>query len=108
MAMKALACRRALPGYKGDEEDLRFLISKLGIKKFEEILRAQMLMSRCLLVKRWSLRDTKKPRRKFIETICVLLNRRQALAKPTTTNVIDEEKKSEKNVSESNCVKFSM
>jgi hypothetical protein len=37
LAMKALACRRALPGYKGDEEDLRFLISKLGINKFEEI-----------------------------------------------------------------------
>ena len=35
--MKALACRRALPGYKGDEEDLRFLIRKLEIGKIEEI-----------------------------------------------------------------------
>jgi hypothetical protein len=37
LAMKALACRRALPGYKGDEADLRFLIRKLGISTFDEI-----------------------------------------------------------------------
>ena len=37
LAMKALACRRALPGYKGDEEDLRFLIKKLKISSFQEI-----------------------------------------------------------------------
>lgn len=37
LAMKAMACRRALPGYKGDEEDLRFLIRKLEIGKIEEI-----------------------------------------------------------------------
>ena len=37
LAMKALACRRALPGYKGDEADLRFLIRKLEISTFEEI-----------------------------------------------------------------------
>ena len=37
LAMKALACRRALPGYKGDETDLRFLIRKLGISTFDEI-----------------------------------------------------------------------
>ena len=37
LAMKALACRRALPGYKGDEEDLRFLIKKLEISSFQEI-----------------------------------------------------------------------
>ncbi len=37
LAMKALACRRALPGYKGDEEDLRFLIRKLKIGKIDEI-----------------------------------------------------------------------
>lgn len=37
LAMKALACRRALPGYKGDEEDLRFLIIKMKIKRVEDI-----------------------------------------------------------------------
>ena len=37
LAMKALVCRRALPGYKGDEEDLRFLIRKLKIGKIDEI-----------------------------------------------------------------------
>lgn len=37
LAMKALACRRALPGYKGDEEDLRFLIRELKIGKIDEI-----------------------------------------------------------------------
>ena len=37
LVMKALACRRALPGYKGDEEDLRFLIRKLEISSFQEI-----------------------------------------------------------------------
>jgi hypothetical protein len=37
LAMKALACRRALPGYKGDEDDLRFLIRKLKINKIEQI-----------------------------------------------------------------------
>ena len=37
LAMKALACRRALPGYNGDEEDLRFLIRKLKIGKIDEI-----------------------------------------------------------------------
>jgi hypothetical protein len=37
LAMKALAGRRALPGYKGDEEDLRFLIRKLGIQSVDEV-----------------------------------------------------------------------
>lgn len=37
LAMKALACRRALRGYKGDEDDLRYLIKKLAIRTFEEI-----------------------------------------------------------------------
>ena len=37
LAMKALACRRALPGYKGDEEDLRFLIRKLEISSIKDI-----------------------------------------------------------------------
>ena len=29
--------RRALPGYKGDEEDLRFLIRKMEIRTCKEI-----------------------------------------------------------------------
>ena len=37
LAMKALASRRALPGYKGDEDDLRFLIRKLKISSLEDI-----------------------------------------------------------------------
>tara|TARA_B110000037_G_scaffold197695_1_gene235995 strand:- start:65 stop:262 length:198 start_codon:yes stop_codon:yes gene_type:complete len=28
---------RALPGYKGDEDDLRFLIRKMEIRTFKEI-----------------------------------------------------------------------
>ena len=37
LAMKAIACRRPLPGYRGDQEDLVFLIRKLEIKSVEEI-----------------------------------------------------------------------
>ena len=37
LAMKAIACRRPLPGYRGDQEDLLFLIRKLGIKSVDEI-----------------------------------------------------------------------
>lgn len=37
LAMKALACRRALPGYKGDEGDLRFLIRRLEISSMEDL-----------------------------------------------------------------------
>jgi hypothetical protein len=37
LAMKALAGRRALPGYEGDAADLRFLIRKLGIKTIDEV-----------------------------------------------------------------------
>jgi hypothetical protein len=37
LAMKALACRRPIAGYKGDVEDLRFLIRKLGIRTVAEI-----------------------------------------------------------------------
>lgn len=37
LAMKALACRQALPGYEGDLADLRFLISKLDITSVEAI-----------------------------------------------------------------------
>ncbi len=37
LAMKALACRNTLPGYDGDQEDLRFLIRKMDIHSVEEI-----------------------------------------------------------------------
>lgn len=37
LAMKALACRHALPGYQGDLDDLRFLIGKLEIRSVGEI-----------------------------------------------------------------------
>lgn len=37
LAMKALASRRALPGYAGDAEDLRFLIRKMDIRSLAEI-----------------------------------------------------------------------
>ena len=37
LAMKALAGRRPLPGYAGDEADLRFLIRKMGIRSVDEV-----------------------------------------------------------------------
>jgi hypothetical protein len=37
LAMKALACRQALPGHQGDLDDLRFLIQKIDIRSVEEI-----------------------------------------------------------------------
>jgi len=37
LAMKALAGRRPLPGYAGDEADLRFLIRKMNIRSVEEV-----------------------------------------------------------------------
>lgn len=37
LAMKALAGRRALPGYEGDEADLRFLIRKMAITEIDEV-----------------------------------------------------------------------
>lgn len=37
LAMKALACRRALPGFKGDINDLTFLIKKMNIQSVKEI-----------------------------------------------------------------------
>jgi hypothetical protein len=37
LAMKCLACRSPLPGYSGDIEDIRFLISKMGVRSLEEI-----------------------------------------------------------------------
>ena len=40
LAMKALACRRPLPGYLGDQEDLQFLIRKMNIQSVEAIQEA--------------------------------------------------------------------
>ena len=37
LAMKALACRDALPGYEGDLGDLEWLIRKMNIQSVEEI-----------------------------------------------------------------------
>jgi hypothetical protein len=37
LAMKALACRRPIGAYRGDLDDLRFLIRKLGIRSVDEI-----------------------------------------------------------------------
>jgi len=37
LAMKAIACRDALPGFEGDQGDLRFLIKKMNIKSVAEI-----------------------------------------------------------------------
>lgn len=39
LAMKALACRDPLPGYRGDHNDLVFLIRKIGLKTVDEIQR---------------------------------------------------------------------
>ncbi len=39
LAMKALACRSALPGYQGDLDDLRFLIRKLAVRSVDDIQR---------------------------------------------------------------------
>lgn len=37
LAMKALACRRPIGAYRGDLEDLEFLIKKLNIRSLDEI-----------------------------------------------------------------------
>jgi hypothetical protein len=37
LAMKAIACRRPLPGYRGDHADLVYLIRKIGIRNVDEI-----------------------------------------------------------------------
>lgn len=37
LAMKTIACRRPLPGYRGDQDDLLFLIRKIGIRSVDEI-----------------------------------------------------------------------
>ncbi|MCH6258954.1 DUF6036 family nucleotidyltransferase [Puniceicoccaceae bacterium K14] len=39
LAMKAIACRDPLPGYRGDHEDLVYLIKKIGIKNVDEVQR---------------------------------------------------------------------
>jgi hypothetical protein len=39
LAMKVMACRRALPGYAGDEADIAFLLNKLVIKSAAEVER---------------------------------------------------------------------
>jgi hypothetical protein len=37
LAMKALACRKALPGYEGDIADLRFLLRKMEITSVSDV-----------------------------------------------------------------------
>ena len=37
LAMKCLACRPELPGYRGDVDDIRFLIRKMDIRTLEQI-----------------------------------------------------------------------
>jgi hypothetical protein len=37
LAMKVMACRKALPGHPGDEVDIAFLLRKMEIKSFSEI-----------------------------------------------------------------------
>jgi hypothetical protein len=37
LAMKVNACRAPLPGYAGDQEDILFLVRKMGLKSFEEV-----------------------------------------------------------------------
>ena len=39
LAMKVMACRRALPGYVGDEADIAFLIKKMAVKNVGEVER---------------------------------------------------------------------
>src|SRR5947209_20088659 len=37
LAMKCLACRPELPGYRGDLDDIRFLVRKMDISSLEQI-----------------------------------------------------------------------
>lgn len=37
LAMKAIACRDALPGFAGDQEDVQFLVKKMNTKSVPEI-----------------------------------------------------------------------
>lgn len=39
LAMKVMACRRALPGYAGDEADIAFLLKKMAIQSTAEVER---------------------------------------------------------------------
>ncbi len=39
LAMKVMACRKALPGNAGDEADIAFLLKKMAIKKFSQVER---------------------------------------------------------------------
>src|ERR1700690_3029804 len=38
LAMKVMACRKAIPGYPGDEADIAFLLKKMAIKSAAEIV----------------------------------------------------------------------
>jgi hypothetical protein len=35
--MKVNACRAPLPGYAGDQDDITFLVRKMGLKTFGEV-----------------------------------------------------------------------
>jgi hypothetical protein len=37
LAMKVNACRAPLPGYAGDQDDITFLVRKMGLKTFGEV-----------------------------------------------------------------------
>jgi hypothetical protein len=37
LAMKVMACRKALPGYPGDEKDIAFLLRKMAIRSAVEV-----------------------------------------------------------------------
>src|ERR1035438_8015225 len=37
LAMKVMACRKAIPGYSGDETDIAFLLRKMAIKNAAEV-----------------------------------------------------------------------
>jgi len=37
LAMKVMACRKAIPGYSGDETDIAFLLRKMAIKSSAEV-----------------------------------------------------------------------
>jgi hypothetical protein len=37
--MKVMACRKAIPGYPGDEADIAFLLKKMEIKSAAEVER---------------------------------------------------------------------
>jgi hypothetical protein len=39
LAMKVMACRKALPGHPGDEQDIAFLLRKMSVKKSSDVER---------------------------------------------------------------------